>query len=235
MIDKIRNLNDIRRGDKLGIYKKWIYKTSLDYHKVCDYLQKINYSIQDLNSEIECLSNITAKEIIYTISLVDWVIESYNATIKAIQTEVIKGFTYSKQDELEKARSYLKALRSFVVAHPLSTNRHKDFGFDGNFICIDISSGNGPLFDLLQNHLEYFYHLDYDGMKEKIIDKSDDFYLRSYSEKDDNMKFSREIGSKVELIYKVVELYVDALYELDKYLSKQKKENYYIRVTNEIK
>lgn len=226
MIYKISNLNDIRRGNILGIFKRWIYKTPLDYHKTCDYLQKINYSIQDLNSEIECLSNITAKEIIYTISLVDWIIESYNETIKAIKIEVINGFAYSKQEELKKANAYLKALRSFVVAHPLSTDRHKEFGFDGNFICIDISSGNDPLFDLLHNHLEFFYHLDYDGMKEKAIDKSDNFYLRSYSEKDDGAKFSREIGSKVELIYRVAELYVDALYELDKYLSKQKKANF---------
>lgn len=223
MIDTIRNLNDIRRGDKLGIFKRWIYKIPLDYHKVCDYLQKIHYSIQDLNSEIECLNNITAKEIIYIISLVDWVIESYNATIKAIKKEVIKGFTYSKQNELEKAEAYLKALRSFVVAHPLSTDRHKKFGFDGNFICIDICSSVGPLFALLNNHMEYFYHLDYDGLKEKTFDETDNIYLRSYSEKDDGMKFSRDIGSKVELIYKVAELYIDALYELDKYLAKQKK------------
>lgn len=226
MLNIIRNLNDIRRSDKLGIFKRWIYKTPLEYHKVCDFLQKINYSIQDLNSEIDCLNKLTAKEIIYIISLVDWIVESYNATIKAIKIEVIKGYVYSKQEELKKARAYLKALRSFVVAHPLSTNQHKDFGFDGNFICIDISAGNTRLFTLLHEHLEYFYHLDYDGMKEKTIDKSDNFYLRSYSEKDDGAKFSREIGSKVELIYRVAELYVDALYELDKYLSKQKKANY---------
>ncbi|MCM1289591.1 MAG: hypothetical protein NC132_02935 [Corallococcus sp.] len=160
MIDKIKNLNDIRRGDRLVIYKRWIYKTPLDYHKVCDYLQKINYSVQDLNSETECLNNITAKEIIYTISLVDWIVESYNATKQAIKEDVIKGFEYLNQSELQKAKAYLKALRSFVVAHPLSTNRHKEFGFDGNFICIDICSSIGPLFVLLNNHIEYFYHLD---------------------------------------------------------------------------
>ena len=74
MINKIRNLNDLRRGDVRGLYKRLIYKTPNTYHKVCDYLQKINYSIQDLNGEIECLSKISAKEIIYIISLVDWII-----------------------------------------------------------------------------------------------------------------------------------------------------------------
>lgn len=226
MIDKIRNLNDLRRGDVCGLYKRWIYKTPNTYHKVCDYLQKINYSIQDLNAEIECLSKISAKEIIYIISLVDWIIESFNAIKKALKEVIIKDFVYSKRVEIDKATAYLKALRSFVVAHPLSTNRHKEFGLDGNFICIDIISNIGPIFALLNNHLEYFYHLDYGGMKDKLFDETDDFYLRSYSEKDGGMKFLREIGSKVEYIYRVAELYVDALYELDNYLSKQKKLGY---------
>lgn len=226
MIDKIRNLNDLRRGDVCGLYKRWIYKTPNTYHKVCDYLQKINYSIQDLNAEIECLSKISAKEIIYIISLVDWIIESFNAIKKALKEVIIKDFVYSKKAEIDKATAYLKALRSFVVAHPLSTNRHKEFGFDGNFICIDVTSNVGPLFVLLNNHMEYFYHLDYEGLKEKTYDETDDFYLRSYSEKDDGMKFSREIGSKISYLYRVADLYVDALYELDNYLSKQKKFGY---------
>lgn len=226
MIDKIRNLNDLRRGDVRGLYKKWIYKTPNTYHKVCDYLQKINYSIQDLNSEIECLSKISAKEIIFIISLVDWIIESFNAIKSALKDKIIKNYSYTRSSELDKAKAYLKALRSFIVAHPLSTNRHKEFGFDGNFICIDITPSVGYLIALLNNHLEYFYHLDYEGLKEKTYDETDDFYLRSYSEKDDGMKFSREIGSKVEYIYRVADLYIDALYELDKYLSKQKKANF---------
>lgn len=226
MIDKIRNLNDLRRVDKRGLYKRWIYKTPDTYHKVCNYLQKINYSIQDLNSEIECLSKISAKEIIYIISLVDWIIESFNAIMKALKSIIIENYSYARSSELNKAKAYLKALRSFVVAHPLSTNRHKEFGFDGNFICIDITPRIGPIFALLNNHLEYFYHLDYDGLKEKIYDNTDDFYLRSYSEKDDGMKFSRVIGSKIGYLYRVAELYVNALYALDDYLSEQKKANF---------
>ena len=226
MTDKIRKLNDIRRGNVCGIYKRWIYNSPNAYHKICDYMQKINYSIQDLNGEIESLSKISAKEVIYIISLVDWIIEAYNAIIKEIRLNVSEGYTYSKHLELDKANAYLKALRSFIVAHPLSTNRHKKFGFDGNFICIDISPSIGPLFALLNNHLEYFYHLDYDGMKEKTFDEADDFYLRSYSERDDGMQYSREIGSRIAHIYHVADLYVDALYELDKYLLKQKKANF---------
>lgn len=226
MMDKIRDLNNLRRDSILGIYKQWIYKTPNDYHKICDYLQKISYSIQDLNREIDYLGEISAKEIIYIISLVDWIIEAFNAVKKALRDVIAKGFIYSKSTETDKATAYFKALRSFVVAHPLSTNRHKELGFDGNFICIDISSNKKRLFYLLSNYLEYFYHLDYDGIKEKTFDKKDDFYLRSYSEKDDGMKYSREIGSRIEYIYHVADLYVDALYELDNYLSKQKRANF---------
>ena len=31
------------------MYKRWIYSNKVDYELVCDYLQKISYSIQDYN------------------------------------------------------------------------------------------------------------------------------------------------------------------------------------------
>lgn len=222
---KIKDLNDIRRDNVCGIYKHWIYKSNTVYHKICDYMQKINYSIQDLNTEIEIMEKVTAKDIVYIISLVDWIIESCNAIIKEIKPDILDNFNYSKQTELNTAKEFLKALRSFVIAHPLSTDRHEKYGFDGNFICIDISSSINPLL-LINNHLEFFYHLDYEGIKSKTFDKDDNFYLHSYSEKDDGMKYQRVIGSQIELIYNVAELYIDNLYELDNYLYKQKKVNY---------
>ncbi len=223
MVKPLNNLNNLKRGSIRGVYKQWIYTSPLEYHKACDYLQKINFSIQDLNGEIECLNTITAKEIVYTISLVDWIIEAYRAIEKAVVVEIIKNFSYSKQSELEQATDFLKALRSYIVAHPLSTNRHKKFGFDGNFICIDIYSGKEATFKLLLGHKEYFYHLDYDGLKEKTYDESDNFFMCSYPQNDNGIKPLKRIGSKVELIYRVAELYIEALYEMDKYLSKRKK------------
>ena len=35
-----------------GFHKKWIWETNADYNLSCNYLQKINYSIQDFNREI---------------------------------------------------------------------------------------------------------------------------------------------------------------------------------------
>lgn len=226
MIQPIKNINNLKTGNNCGIYKQWIYKTSLDYHKACDYVKKISYSIQDLNREIDCLNDITAKELIYIISLVDWIKEAFGAIKRAIADEIIKDFTFTKQDELDYVTEYLKAVHSFIVAHPLTTDRHKKFGLDGNFICLDISSNLGHSAILLVNHMEYFYHLDFNGLKEKTYDESDNFYMISYSQKDDGMRYQRIIGSKVELIYKVAELYIEALYELDKYLSKQKRADF---------
>ena len=195
-----------------------------DYPKICDYLQKINYSINDLNDEIPCLTKTERKDIVYVISLIDWIIEAFVACKNAIREVVIENFSFSKQRELNKAYEYFKALRSFVVAHPLSTNKHKNYGFDGNFICIDIAGWN-PVLDTFYP-AKYYYHLDYDGIHNGIKDTSDDIILRSYSGKKDNWRFSRSVTCKMRDIYHVAELYIDGIYELNKYLSKQKKAMY---------
>ena len=160
------------------------------------------------------------KELIYIISLTDWICESFIEIKRLIIKDVVKDFTFSKEQELIIARNYLKALRSFVIAHPLSTNQHKQFGFDGNFICIDFCSPTNST--LIIKSEDSFYHLDYSGLI-KGKDDTDDYFLRSYSERDNGMKYTREIGCKLIDIYRVAELYVEAIYELDKYLYRQKK------------
>ena len=125
MISKLNNLNDIRRdSSKYGIYKRWIYK-KVDYNKMCDYMQKINYSIQDLNSTIDNLKKFDRRNIVYIISLVDWIREAFNAIIGVINSKVISNFRFLKQEELKRHSEYFKAIRSFVVAHPLNTTNHK--------------------------------------------------------------------------------------------------------------
>ena len=218
---KLKTLSEIKHD---AIQKRWILKDKADYPKICDYLQKINYSINDLNDEIPCLTKTERKDIVYVISLIDGIIEAFVACKNAIREVVIENFSFSKQGELNKAYEYFKALRSFVVAHPLSTNRHKKYGFDGDFICIDIARWN-PILDTLYPE-KYYYHLDYDGIHNGIKDTSDDIILRSYSSKEDNWQFSRSITCKVKDIYHVAELYIDELYELNVYLSHQKKSMY---------
>ena len=76
-MEELRNLNDLDRG----IHKRWIWGTKDNYFRSCDYLQKINYSIQDLNAEIKNLSTPSMKDVIFVIALVDWICEA----VKSIQ------------------------------------------------------------------------------------------------------------------------------------------------------
>lgn len=68
MFEEIKNLNDLNKG----IYKQWIYGSKENYFIVCDYLQKINYSIQDINCELKN-EQFKMKEIVYIVVLVDWI------------------------------------------------------------------------------------------------------------------------------------------------------------------
>lgn len=226
MIDKIRNLNDLSQGNVCGIYKKWIYDSPNDSHKICDYLQKINYSIQDLNEELKIDEKITLKKTIIIIVLIDWIKEACGAIYRLLRDDVKKGFCYSKCEELNAAKDFFTAIRSFVVAHPLSTSRHGKFGFDGDFICIDVDSFNNPLTELFSGHPELFYHIDYNGLKNHTIDWTDDLLLRSYSGEVNDYKFSINVSCKLHDIIHVAELYIEELYELEKYLKKQKKVAY---------
>lgn len=220
-IAELRTLADVSHD---SIQKRWILKDKRYFSRMCDYLQKINYSIDDLNEEIQYLSNFKSKDIVYIISLIDWIIEAFNACRQLIREDVINNYSYSKQTELKTATNYFKALRSYIVAHPLSTDRHGKYGLDGNFICIDIAKWN-PIIDCLYPD-EYFYHLGYDGLQEKVKLQTDNILLRSYSEKEDGMRFSRSITCNIKDIYHVAELYIDSLYELNIYLSHQKKSMY---------
>ena len=217
-MEELKNLNEICTSRKRGIYKQWIYKKE-DFMKVCNYMQKINYSIQDLNNLKNDLTTFHPKNVIYSIVLVDWIVEACYKIYNSINNQTIEKFVYSDEELFIKATKYFRAIRSFIVAHPLSTTRHDSFGFDGNYICVDIRNNNG----ILKFKGERFYYLlDYNGLETKYNEKCD-FYLFCYSDKDDNMRFFRIIGCNFDDIYKTARIYIDKLYSLDKFLSKQKK------------
>ena len=215
-MQQLKNLNDISRDKKKGLYKQWFYDKQ-DYIKVCDYMQKINFAIQDLNDLSKELNSFHMKNIIYFIVLVDWIKEAYEKIYDLINKDVTDKFVFVNEEIFIRAKQFFIAIRSFVVAHPLSTNRHKDYGFDGNYICVDIRNV------VYQNR--FFHYLDFDGLHNN--DKSAcDCYLYCYSDKDDNMKFFRIIGFNYYDIYKVVEIYIEKIYALDKFLIKQKRKDF---------
>lgn len=222
MYEKLRNLNDLNKSNVRGINKQWIYSSINDYNLVCNYLQKINYSIQDINEE---LSNkeFSMKEIIYIITLIDWIKDSYSKIVSKIRKDVINKFENHKNNELEIAREYFVAIRSYIVAHPLSTNRHKKYGFDGDFICVDLNTKDNHILKILPN--DEFYNIDYFGLHPNK-NENHQYYLLSYSRIIDENKNSKFISFSIDEVLNVARLYIESLYELNEFLSKEKKQLY---------
>ena len=74
-----------------------------------------------------------------------------------------------------REKKNFKAIRSFIVAHPLNTDRHTEFGYDGKKECIDIK--------LKLSEVEEAFS-DYDR-------RNADFYL-SYYDNDKSYAYKNE-------------------------------------------
>lgn len=91
-------------------------------------IQKLNWNIDDFNGSFENIE--LRKDIVYLIVLGDWIVESCDCIYESYK-KYAKDFVYSNKKELEESNRRFKAIRSFVVAHPLNTDRHSEFGYDG--------------------------------------------------------------------------------------------------------
>lgn len=220
-MEPIRDLNDLRNG----LYKRWVWRDMESYWRGMDCVQKINYSIQDLNHELDSLSDRPMKEVVFVISLVDWIREAYNSICKLLRPDVLTSFKYQNEAYAKKAKEYLKAIRSFVVAHPLNTNHHAEYGFDGDMICVDIKSQKDRL-ALMLPHTDQWLYIGIEGVQEYGKDIPHDFLLMFYSKKMDKMRFFKYMGASYSDLYEVARVYIDKLYALDKYLAKKKRADY---------
>lgn len=218
MIKELTDLSDIQRVTKRGIYKIRLADGTESYNKICDYMQKINFCIQDLNAERCNCQELTIKTIVYVTVLVDWLQEAVEAVESMYREGVLDSFQYIHNGDLINARNYLRAIRSFMVAHPLSTNRHPKHGFDGDLICIDIRLPNESLSLVPESS---FYLLNHKGQIQGRNDHAD-FYLYAYSRKVAHKVSSVYIGCELSDIYRVAEIYIDKLYAMDRYLMAQK-------------
>ena len=219
-MEELRNLNDLDRGR----HKRWIWGTKDNYFRSCDYLQKINYNIQDLNAEIKNLSTPSMKDVIFVIALIDWICEAVKSIQEILRQDVLSGFIHNDDEEVKKAEKYFKAIRSFVVAHPLNTSRHKDYGLDGDLICVDVRSKISPIISTYSSNADWFF-LGINGFQENAKNVSADFVLCGYSQKTDKMQYSKFIGANFSDLYYVANLQVEKLYALDKYLGKLRKKD----------
>lgn len=200
-----------------GFNKKWIFQNK--YSMICDVFQKVGWTVTDLNNEISSLNNAQPKDILYVIFLVDWLASAVRKLRETTPKEILDGFSFAKEIELTTASEYFKALRSFAGAHPLDTDKHSKFGFDGSKLCIDIRPSLSTL-DLLDSNR--CYRLSFDGLVRSPEIGKGDFYLIVYSE-EDNYEFFYTITVEFANVYTTAQLYLDKLYALDVYLSKQKR------------
>ena len=165
------------------------------------------------------------KEVVYIIALIDWICEEVEAIPKILKSREIINYIYEKEDSVLQLTQFFKAIRSFIVAHLLSTDRHKKYGFDGDMICVDIRSKTSTVTKVFSYNSDWF-HLDFDGLKGEAKGKKADFVLYVYSQKADGMQFFKYIGVDFQDLYHVAELQIEKLYDLDKYLRKLKKKDF---------
>lgn len=205
-----------------GIYKKWILKDK-DSDLIGDVLQKIGFSIVDFNNETKSYYP-SPKSIIYQIVLSSWILEGSELLKTLFKPEVIKGFNYPDKD-YEKSKKYIRALRSFIVAHPLTTNRHEEFSLDGDFVCTDIYCNVQSTLAILNE--DRLFSLDINGMRNHNPEKCDfDYCLKVYSKKKDNYKFYEIIGCSFKDLYFSINKIVSYIEAIDRYLKNVKKKDY---------
>lgn len=203
-----------------GLYKKELLKNQNDFDKLCDYLEKIKWSIEDFNAEFLIKDKWEQKDIVFILTLTCWIWDVANKITKLYPDDVIKDFEdkYKKQTEFLSCKEYFRAIRSFTIAHPLGTTQCPKYEFNGDWICVDIRTSRDDYFAFNDNDI---YHLSIDGLKHKYC-KSDDIFLRAYSNKDGGYKYFRQIGISSKDLVMFAHLAIDRIAKLNTYLAKQK-------------
>lgn len=215
----VKNLDMIGRG----VNKRWIYKDDLQRELAHDYLQKINYSVQDINDLLEPSGRLEKRtDIVSLIVMVDWIADSVYQYKKCLLKKVMDSFAYSQQFQVERSYRYLKAIRSFIVAHPLDTSKHETLGLDGNVVCVDLRVSQPFLFNARESRAQRF---GIDGIKVYDRAHTDDIYLYVYS-KDSGAQFFDFLIVDLADVLAVACVYIDLLHALDAYLSKLRKKDY---------
>ena len=212
---EIKDLNGIRRDGHLGLYKKGHCISVQDYNLIYDYLEKINYSLQDIKTELEKEPSRSA--FICIIAYTCWIQESINELKKCYKPYVFDNFLFD-ESIIKENDDFLRAIRSFVLAHPFTTKRHKNYGFDETLRCIDISSNSKSKIISLNKDEDKFY-IDIKG-KTAYNNQKIDYWLCIYNKNKYQNMFKQYIGISIYTICKIINDYVDYLYALDTHMSK---------------
>lgn len=216
-MNPLRDLSDLK-----GFDKRWPAKDGLEFALAQNYLLKVNYSIQDFNELLKGDSFPTSRDMVLMVVYVDWISDAVRQLANCYKDEAISDFGYSQQEQLKRAVAYFRAVRSFVVAHPLKTDNHGDFGLGGDLVCADIRR-RGGFMDIVRPP---FRRVTMEkGLEEVDHLPETDAVLAVYSRRNGAL-YLEHIGLDLKDVRLVAELKIDRIYEMGKYLSKLKKKDF---------
>lgn len=224
-IEPLKTTDGLGEG-KGGIWKKWPWKDPDHYELMSDLILKANYSIQDFNSTIKDGFSPNIKDTVFLVALATWIKDAYWQINYACLKEVIRAkFEFSRQNEFTEARNYLEAVRSIVIAHPLNSTRHEEYGFgpEGR-ICIDVRRKS--LLDSYPGRA--IYRITPKGFEETDSVEDNEIALmtcRSTQAEIGKLHFEKCCLDMCD-IRNSVQVYIDALYELDRHLGRLRKKDF---------
>lgn len=191
-----------------------------------DLILKANYSIQDFNDAIKDGFFPNIKDTVFLVALATWIKDAYwQINCTCLKEEIKTKFEFSRQNELTEARNYLEAVRSIVIAHPLNSTRHEEYGFgpEGR-ICIDMRRKS--LLDSYPGRV--IYRITPKGFKETDSVEDNEIALmtcRRNKTENGKLHFERCCLDMCD-IRNSAQVYVDALYELDRHLGRLRKKDF---------
>ena len=141
-----------------------------------NYLEKLRYVCTDFDMLYsKNVNNITMQEVICAVVYMDWTIESVDMIEKELSYVLSTSFITS--NKYDKLKEYSNSLRSFIIAHPLETNRHSKYKLDGSYICVDIQP-QASIFIIGPESYKYF---SLSGLQNKPNKNKRYVYIKCYS------------------------------------------------------
>ena len=227
-LKELRTTDNLGEGSRRGLQKQWPLKNEIEDSLHWDYIQKVNYSVQDFNDCIARKSELTRMDVVYAITLVDWIDDAVERICSCYKETAVRAFKYEREEELSNLRNYFRGVRSFVNAHPLGTDRHEALGLDGTYVCIDIRREISAMYahaDKQCKPKNILFRLTPKGLESVADLHESDVILYTYL-KHDSAKLFRYIGLNLDDVRNFAALCIDKLYEFDRYLGNLRQQDY---------
>ena len=195
------------------------------------YMAKIKFSITDANMILDAIERgdeIQRQDVVFLVVALSWIQDCYERIERCLKQELKPEYT----EEFEKSKRFLKAIRSFLVAHPMGTDRHEKLGLDGDLNCADIRPENSRNYIKERFSIGYF-SLEENGLSEiqednqrvqekihQIISQEKVFYVRVYSQKYDKEKSDKYIIFPYRDLCIAANMYIQQIHVIDKAIKK---------------